>query len=430
MILQKDYPSGERTYKLIEKLQFERVSGTAGEARAAELICHEIKSMGRACHKEDFELPASTVICSELKSIGETNLRFECTGYEFSASTQPGGIEAELLYVGAFNPDALKLAAGKIVMFDGKLTTRGYKAIIDSGAIGFISYSGRFMDDIENTDLYQCRLKDVQLVMPRIPGVNIRAKDAIELKRGPNKKVRLKLELKDGRCHSRNVVAEIPGTDYPNEVIILMAHYDTVPFSVGAYDNASGSAMLLELFRSFCANPPKRTLRFLWCGSEEIGLAGSKAYVTAHANELHCICLAINFDLFGCVLGEDTAIVMADEALSSYLKDIADEKECHLRVCRAALPSDATRFVDKGIPAVGFGRYGNEQTATMHNRYDTTAFLSAEAIEETMEFVYDFCMRMANSANIPVSRPIPDDVKTMVDTYLCNDILGEYTKQF
>ncbi len=87
-----------------------------------------------------------------------------------------------------------------------------------------------------------------------------------------------------------NVVAEIKGTEKPDEVVIVSGHLDSWngPGSQGALDNGVGSSTALEAARILCAAhaKPKRTIRFiLWTGEEE-GLYGSRAYVQQHAAEL------------------------------------------------------------------------------------------------------------------------------------------------
>lgn len=88
------------------------------------------------------------------------------------------------------------------------------------------------------------------------------------------------------------------------------AHYDSVLFSTGAYDNMSGSVIIMELLRYFAANPPRRTLKFNWFGSEEQGLLGSKAYVAAHEAELEKHRLMVNVDMAGPVLGSEHIFIM------------------------------------------------------------------------------------------------------------------------
>ncbi len=81
-----------------------------------------------------------------------------------------------------------------------------------------------------------------------------------------------------------NTIAEIPGTDLANEVVIMGAHMDGVPYATGATDNATGSAAMMEAVRVIQALKlrPRRTIRVALWGGEEQGLLGSRAYVAAH----------------------------------------------------------------------------------------------------------------------------------------------------
>jgi Zn-dependent M28 family amino/carboxypeptidase len=69
--------------------------------------------------------------------------------------------------------------------------------------------------------------------------------------------------------HVRNIVAEIPGSSAPNEIVIVGAHYDTAPDSPGANDNGSGIASLLVLAGLFAGRPKARTIRFVAFTCEE-----------------------------------------------------------------------------------------------------------------------------------------------------------------
>ena len=88
----------------------------------------------------------------------------------------------------------------------------------------------------------------------------------------------------DDHLDSFNIVAEIPGTDKPDEVVMLGAHFDSWASGTGATDNAAGSAVMMEAMRILKASNAKmrRTVRLaLWTGEEE-GLFGSRAYVKEH----------------------------------------------------------------------------------------------------------------------------------------------------
>lgn len=83
---------------------------------------------------------------------------------------------------------------------------------------------------------------------------------------------------------SYNVVAELPGSDLKDEVVMLGAHFDSWHSGTGATDNAAGSGVCMEALRILQASglKPRRTIRVgLWTGEEQ-GLLGSRAYVTEH----------------------------------------------------------------------------------------------------------------------------------------------------
>ncbi len=90
---------------------------------------------------------------------------------------------------------------------------------------------------------------------------------------------------------TRNVVAELKGTELPNEIVILGAHLDSWELGTGALDNGCNAALVIDSLRAIKAAGirPKRTMRFILFSGEEQGLLGSYAYVRAHHNELDSI---------------------------------------------------------------------------------------------------------------------------------------------
>ena len=81
-----------------------------------------------------------------------------------------------------------------------------------------------------------------------------------------------------------NLIAEIPGTDLADEVVMIGAHFDSTHGATGATDNASGSAAMMEALRILQAvgARPRRTIRIALWGGEEQGLIGSREYVKRH----------------------------------------------------------------------------------------------------------------------------------------------------
>ncbi|HEY3271705.1 MAG TPA: M20/M25/M40 family metallo-hydrolase [Geothrix sp.] len=105
------------------------------------------------------------------------------------------------------------------------------------------------------------------------------------------------LELSQGGSFSvtpvqaYNVVGELPGREKPEEVVIVGGHLDSGDLGTGATDNATGSAVAVEVLRAFQATglKPRRTLRVILWSGEEQGLLGSRAYVEAHKADMGAI---------------------------------------------------------------------------------------------------------------------------------------------
>jgi hypothetical protein len=125
--------------------------------------------------------------------------------------------------------------------------------------------------------------------------VNIRQSDYDYLSSRTNEGVDLIVEfdlqhnLAAGPFPVYNVIAEIPGTEKPEEVVIISAHMDSWngPGSQGTVDNGTGTSVTIEAARILAAvgAQPKRTIRFALWGGEEQGLLGSKGYIESLSEE-------------------------------------------------------------------------------------------------------------------------------------------------
>jgi hypothetical protein len=289
-----------------------------------------------------------------------------------------------------------------------------YHDLLEAGAAGFITYDGNvnYPDD----DIDQKELRPYVSLGHLIPGVNVNAKTARALVAEGVKNVRIVLRQAEYRGESRNVVLDLPGET--DEWIVFTAHYDSVPLSVGTYDNMTGSVGLLAIADEFRKQPHRLGLRFVWCGSEERGLLGSKAYVAAHEDEWDRFLLNINLDMIGSAMGRFIAVCSAEEKLVHYIEYLGMEKGFPVSARTGVYSSDSTPFADKGIPALSFARLTGPATGTIHNRYDTIDILKMERMEEDAAFICAFTERMANAAFMPVSREIPQDVHDKLDVYL------------
>ena len=394
--------------RIFDETAFVRTGGSPEELRCAEYLKEECARLGLEARLEAFEVDWAEMHKASLIVDGK---EVPCKGYLLSGS---GTVEAPIYYLTDNTPYALSLCKGKIVMVDGYLGYWKYRDIFDNGAVGFITYDGNA--NYADRDMDQRELRSYVSKGDKLPGVNINAKDAIELIRSGAENACITLEQTEGKANSHNVILELPGDR--EEYITLTAHYDSTSLSQGAYDNMSGCVGLLGIAEHFARNPHSYGLRFVWCGSEERGLLGSKAYCEAHGEELEKTVLNINLDMIGCIMGKFISCCTTEEKLVGYIQYFALEQGFGCSSHQDVYSSDSTPFADKGVPAVSFARIAPPATATIHNSYDTKAVMSPKQMAADMDFIVAFTERMANAKHCPVDRKIPDNMKEKLDEYL------------
>lgn len=136
-----------------------------------------------------------------------------------------------------------------------------------------------------------------------LPQAIVAREDALRISRliaaGQTVKVNLDMPNKiSGQTAAENVVAEIRGSEKPEEFVILAAHLDSWELGTGALDDGCNAAMVIDAARSIHASGavPRRSIRFVLFTGEEQGMLGSWAYALAHRPELDKMDAAIVFD--------------------------------------------------------------------------------------------------------------------------------------
>ena len=400
--------NAKKIRQILKDTDFIHTGGSAEELKVAEYLKGLCEELGAKAWIESFPIEMADIEEAVLTVDGK---EIPCRGYKLSGNAE---LEAELVYLPGTDPTSLTMAKGKIVLMDGGARYWVYQDLYKAGAAGFITYDGnvRYAD----SDIDQRELRSFVSEGKIIPGVNINAKEAFKLVKSGAKRAKIVLKQKEYEGESRNVVAELPGTS--DEWIVLTAHYDTVPLSRGSYDNMSGCIGILGVLEALSGKEHRCGIRLVFCGSEERGLRGSKAYTAAHEAELEKIVLNVNLDMIGTYMGKFIACVSAEDALVSYLRYFGAEKGWGIEPRQGVYSSDSTPFADKGVPALSFARLAPQNQATIHNRYDTPEGLSAEQIKNDTDFIASFAARMADSAVCPVKREIPEKVKKELDEYL------------
>ena len=219
---------------------------------------------------------------------------------------------------------------------------------------------------------------------------------------------------------SENVLAYIEGTEKPNEVIVISAHYDHIGFKNdeifnGADDNGSGTVALLELAEAFqkavkSGKAPKRSILFLHVTGEEHGLLGSKYYAENPVFPLKNTVANINMDMVGRSdeenKGKNYVYVIGSEMLSSELKQITETANAKTNQLilnykyddpkdpmRLYYRSDHYNFAKNGIPSVFFFDGLHED---YHKSTDDADKIEYDLLTKRTQLVFAVAWELAN----------------------------------
>ncbi|MDQ4141276.1 MAG: M20/M25/M40 family metallo-hydrolase [Bacteroidota bacterium] len=225
----------------------------------------------------------------------------------------------------------------------------------------------------------------------KIPTVDISLEDYGLLYRltesGHNPKIRVQTESKEkGVVPTFNTIAEIKGSEKPNEYVILSAHFDSWDGGTGATDNGTGTLTMMEAMRILkkVYPNPKRTILVGHWGSEEQGLNGSRAFVADHPEIVQNVQAVFNQDN-----GTGRIVNLAGQGfLNSYdylgrwLSKVPDEIRSQIQTSFPGSPgsggSDFASFVAAGAPAFNLSSlnwsYGTYTWHTNRDTYDKIVF--------------------------------------------------------
>lgn len=225
----------------------------------------------------------------------------------------------------------------------------------------------------------------------KIPVVDVSLEDYGQLYRmvqnGLKPRVKLHTESKDhGMAPTFNTIAEIKGSEKPNEYVILSAHFDSWDGGTGATDNGTGTITMMEVARilkKYYPNPKRTIIVGLW-GSEEQGLNGSRAYVSAHKDQMSGIQAVFNQDngtgRIQNVSGQ--GFLNSYDYLGRWYSAVPSELKQGINFTFPGTPggggSDHASFVAAGAPAFMLGSlnwaYGAYTWHTQRDTYDKIVF--------------------------------------------------------
>jgi len=207
---------------------------------------------------------------------------------------------------------------------------------------------------------------------------------------------------------TQNVVSWVNGTTYPDSIFLFTAHYDHLgemgnqQYVAGANDNASGTALLLNLAEYYAKNPAPYSTVFIAFGGEELGLLGSKHFVESWWLDLNQIKFQINLDIVG---GGSEGIQIVNSRIfkDAYnLMDSINKEKNYLKQLKlrgAAYNSDHAPFFEKDVPC--FFIYTLGGPPYYHDVFDRPETLPLTKYEDLFRLIVDF-VRLSEGVNLSV----------------------------
>ena len=400
-------------WELLNEISFVRVAGTKEELRAANILKREAEKLGAETVIEDFEIEGASISEAVLEVLEPEYCSYPVIGIGKTKSTKKEGVIGGFKYIENAKDANLTDIKGRIVLVQGRTMPDLMKKLEEKGALGYVAIGGDFYE--EDSIKHELRPTNAFGKDVNIPGLKIHIDDAEKLVRSKPEKVRLVLRTRKTKGTSHNVVATIEGTDLKDEVIAFSAHYDSVPYSKGSWDNGTGSVTVMELLRYFSQNRPRRTMKFIWCGSEEIGLVGSRKYCEAHKDELGKYIFNINFDMTGVTIGYEFVCCSCSEDTLHAIEYLANIENYPLSSELGMYSSDSSSFAAAGVPACTFARLQTRGGAQIHNHHDNMDHLDPDSFMITLNFVAKFADQIANASVNPIPRKFADKVTKLME---------------
>jgi carboxypeptidase Q len=384
----------DKAYELTRDLTTEngpRLAGSVPEARARDWAMARLTREGFTNVRVDpFTITYWGRVRESASILGPFGQRLEVHAAGGSVGTPAGGIEAEVVRfadMAALRAAPAGSLTGKIAFVDGVMTaTRdgsGYGTNVvrrrecapeaaSKGAVGCLVRSAGTSQ--RHVHVGQGR-RGQQSAIPVLILANA---DAAQLTRvmekGPTR-ARMDLTVQTiENAPSGNVIAEIRGTERPNDIVVLACHLDSWDLGTGALDDGVGcgivTAAVLNTIK--VSGAPKRTIRVIWFGSEEVGVLGGRHYADSQKPTIETHVLAGESDSGG------GNIYQADFKFGAPAKPLADAIARSLRPLRvtrgtdtASGAPDVVPLGEIGVPLIDLQQDVSDYFALHHTLDDT-----------------------------------------------------------
>ncbi|MFN8522348.1 MAG: M20/M25/M40 family metallo-hydrolase [Chloroflexota bacterium] len=360
-----------------------RQAGSVSQAAATEYLARAFQSTGATVTTQPFPITYFETRLTQLAIQGPLGQLVATVPLTYSAA---GSVEADLEFVGLaregdFSPSDV---AGKIALVQRGEIRFGEKVdrLASAGAAGAVIYNnlpGTFSGSLAASS--------------RIPALSISREDGemlLDQLRGARLRARLDVDASTAQRVATNVVATLSGG--PRQVVVG-AHYDAVAGSPGGNDNASGTAVLLELARIMAKERPPFTVTFVAFDAEEIGLLGSAHYVsTLSEAERSNVVAMINLDMVG--VGTVSRFGGSDHLVRSAMAIAGELGQSSRPLGDGTLTgaSDHSSFQRAGVPAVFIHR---SEDPNYHGPNDRADLVDPENLHIAGEIALRLIRRLA-----------------------------------
>jgi len=397
----------DTAYDLLESLTTEvgpRLAGTEAEARARTWAARELRRLGfENVRIEPYEMDAWTRIAESAAIVRPFPQPLHATALGGSVSTPAGGVTAEVVRFTSMA--ALRAApegalAGKIVFVDEKMTRTedgsGYGVAVAkrSGAAVEGARRGAIASIIRSVGTDSHRFPHTGVMqyqdgVEKIPAIAISNPDADQLARamasakGPvTVTITVETKVVPG-APGGNVVGEIRGQT--DEIIVIGGHLDSWDLGTGAVDDGAGVAITAAAAKLVgdLKGRPRRTIRVVFWGAEEVGLLGARAYAKAHEQDIARHVLAAESD-FGAGRVWRLSTRFADPAAAApFRAALAPLGVTPGRNGEASAP-DIIPLVAAGVPALSLDQDGSDYFDLHHTADDTLDKVSVTDLRQNV----------------------------------------------
>jgi Zn-dependent M28 family amino/carboxypeptidase len=404
-----------------------RLAGSEQEARAREWGVRTLEALGFADPRvQTFEIDYWTRGELDAEITAPFPQDLVATALGGSAASPPEGLEAEIVFFDSYDDLAAAatatatatattsatatardgVVAGRIVYVNDRMVRaqtgagygpanrkrqRGWIHAERLGAAALVIRSvGTSNDRFAHTGMMSL---PAELERPRIAALAVSNPDADQIERMAAAGGAVRMRLRStagfrGRRESGNVIAELPGADLAEQIVLIGAHLDSWDQGTGAVDDAAGVAVVTAAAKLIAElpEPPRRTIRIVYFGAEEVGLRGALHYAEANAEDVprHVIATESDFGAgrvwrFASGVSRDVDAAMDAVARELMAYGVVPGG----RDVRSGGP-DITPLADAGVPTVRFEQSGEDYFDLHHTPNDTLDKIDPAALAQNV----------------------------------------------